>query len=701
MRKFTIHLVALAFLVLGWGGSATPAAAQEAQLLTPASNSGVCLTVPGADPADGTALQVTPCTGAANQQFVLARDGAWKALAGAGRARDGREMCVDHWPDNHAGGAVKVWPCRPSMQNDPQRWRRTTEGQYVSDARMCMEVRGTQVVVNACSVVAVQTLQARTVGRPAITRIDQGPWPVGGTLIVAGENLAAGTIGIALHPRDYNRNSTSYTGDRRIASRTAGEVRIDLSGVPAGSYTLALEIFDTSGREVLRRESPVVIGAPSVLGPPVVRQVGPHPATMGSTLYLDGESFAENVEVHLVAAGGARRTLPRGAAGVTFSRIHVTLPTDLQPGSYRVLAVNPTQSTSSAAHELLVLRAGQTAEGWAQEQRAAAEAEAIRRAHAEEQARLAAEARAAAAAGGRGARGAATRGEAARGGNIGDAPAEAGAPEAAGGDFQVAIVTATGMCLIPTADQPEAIVHVRPCPEGGAMYRIENGYVVTAGGNCITPGGEGSVPLRLRRCHGGRADGTVQQWYFHGNKLAQNAARSNLCMDVEGGSRRAGARVIWYECRNYQTPAENQRFSLGGAFRLGIWALASMPPNARDAVQGQNGAALFSNGTMVIAAGGGNVIAAGGGNVIAAGGGNVIAPGGGNVIAPGGGNVIAPGGGNVIAPGGGNVIAPGGGNLRIVNDPSLLIQGASVIASGGNNVIASGALNFTGQSRRN
>jgi hypothetical protein len=692
MRKPTIPLAAVAFLVLGWGGSATPAAAQEAQLLTPASSSGLCLTVPGTDPADGTPLQVTPCTGAANQQFVLARDGAWKALAGAGRARDGREMCVDHWPDNHAGGLVKVWPCRASMQNDPQRWRRTTEGQYVSDARMCMEVRGTQVVVNACSVVAVQTLQARAVGRPAITRIDQGPWPVDGTLIVAGENLAVGRIGIALHPRDYNRNSTSYPGDRQIVSRTAEEVRIDLSGVPAGSYTLALEIYDASGREVLLRESPVVIGAPSVLGPPVVRQVGPHPATLGSTLYLDGESFAENVEVHLVAAGGARRTLPRSAAGATFSRIHVTVPTDLQPGTYRVLAVNPTQSTSSAAHELLVLRAGQTAEGWAQEQRAAAEAEAIQRAHAEEQARLAAEARAAAAATGRGARGSTARGQAA-GGTIGNSPAEAAAPEAAGGDFPVAIVTATGMCLIPAADQPESIVHVRPCPEGGAMYRIENGYVVTAGGNCITPGGEGSVPLRLRRCHGGRANGTVQQWYFHGNKLAQNASRSNRCMDVEGGSRQAGARVIWYECRNYETPAENQRFSLGGAFRLGIWALAAMPPDAREAVQGQNGAALFSNGTMVIAAGGGNVIAAGGGNVIAAGGNNVIAP--------GGGNVIASGGNNVIAPGGGNVIAPGGGNLRVVNDPSLLIQGASVIASGGNNVIASGALNFTGQTGRN
>lgn len=243
--------------------------------------------------------------------------------------------------------------------------------------------------------------------------------------------------------------------------------------------------------------------------------------------------------------------------------------------------------------------------------------------------------------------------------------------EAASRTFDVAITTSNGMCLIPSADRPLAGVFVRLCAEGGAMYRIENGYVVTAEGNCLTPaaGWSAQRTIQLVRCRADRDDGTSQQWYFHANKLVQNAAHGNLCMDVQGGARQAGARVIAFGCRDYQTPAENQRFTLGGSFPLGLWALAQMPAAAQQAVQSERGAVLFSNGTWVIAAGGNNVIASGGNNVIAS--------------------------------GGNNVIAPGGNNLRVVPDPALLIQGASVIASGGNNVIASGALNLIGQAGGN
>ncbi|CAN5707478.1 hypothetical protein BH23GEM3_BH23GEM3_08740 [soil metagenome] len=668
MRNPSIILCAAGALAVGWG-VVTPAPAQEPQLLTLASNDKLCLSIPSADPADGTTLQVAACTGAAPQQFVLTREGALKALAGSGRTRDGREMCVDHWPDYNAGGAVKVWPCRGSMQNDPQRWRLTTEKQYVSDARLCMEVRGSQLAVSSCSVSAGQTFQPRTVGKPVITRVDPGPWPVNGTLLVQGENLAAGTLGVSLTPRDYNRNGTSYSGDRRITARTAQEVRMDLAGVPSGSYTLAVEIFDAGGREVLLHRADVVIGAPSAMGPPVVRQVGPKPANMGREIYLEGESFADDVEVHLVAESGARHTLPRGSGGPSFNRIQVTVPSGLQPGTYGVLAMNPSQQTSSGTHEILVLRAGQSLEEWEGEKRAAAEAEAIRKAMETEQARTAEEE--------------ARRRQAEEAARAEEAPRTA--PDASPVAFNVAITTASGMCLTPDADRAGARVTVRLCSDGGAMYRIENGYAVTANGNCLTPVARMQNAIVLQRCMDGRRDGTMQQWYFHGNKLAQNAARANLCMDIQGASKQAGARVIGFECKNYENPAENQRFSIGGSFPLGPWALAQMPAAAQQALQSQGGAALFSNGTWVIAAGGGNVIAAGGGNVIAAGGGNVIAA--------GGGNVIASGGGNVIASGGGNVISLGGNNLRIVQDPTLLIQGASVIAAGGGNVIAAGALN--------
>jgi hypothetical protein len=274
-----------------------------------------------------------------------------------------------------------------------------------------------------------------------------------------------------------------------------------------------------------------------------------------------------------------------------------------------------------------------------------------------------------------------------------EAARAAAARVAAEGPYDVAITTAAGMCLVPPADRAGATVYVRPCTEGGAMYRIENGYVVTAGGNCLTPSARGVLLVQLARCRTGRPDGSPQQWYFHPNKLVQNAARANLCLDVEGESRQAGARVLAYECRSYESPPANQRFLPGGAFRLGLWALVPMTPEARRAVLEENGAALFSNGTLVIAAGGGNVIAAGGGNVIAAGGGNVISSGGNNVISSGGNNVISSGGNNVISSGGNNVISSGGNNLRVVQDPSLLIQGASVIASGGGNVIAAGGGN--------
>ncbi|HEX2210278.1 MAG TPA: RICIN domain-containing protein, partial [Longimicrobium sp.] len=236
------------------------------------------------------------------------------------------------------------------------------------------------------------------------------------------------------------------------------------------------------------------------------------------------------------------------------------------------------------------------------------------------------------------------------------------------GAYSLAI-TAGSLCLTPDGDRDGAPVRLRPCAEGGAMFRIENGYVATAGGRCLDWGDPGG-PIHLMPCKPGRPERSSQQWYFHGNKLVQNALRDDICMDVQGERIQAGTPVIAYACRDYRQPPSHQRFYPGGQY-----SFLSLPPGIRQALQQAGGGpedpawVLMSDGSRVISAGGGNVISAGGGNVISA------------------------GSGNVISAGGGNVVSAGGLNLRVVNDPGQLLRGAQVISAGSGNVVSAGGLN--------
>ena len=97
-----------------------------------------------------------------------------------------------------------------------------------------------------------------------------------------------------------------------------------------------------------------------------------------------------------------------------------------------------------------------------------------------------------------------------------------------------------------------------------------------------------------------------QQWYLHGTGQIQNVA-SNLCLDVRGGGRGAGAQIISWDC----TGESNQLFRfeaadpVGGLASLGIDpnATASPPPSGGRAVGSGRGAEVIShNGSADIPA---------------------------------------------------------------------------------------------------
>ncbi|HEU4631248.1 MAG TPA: IPT/TIG domain-containing protein [Gemmatimonadaceae bacterium] len=497
---------------------------------------------------------------------------------------------------------------------------------------------------------------------PTVTAVGPDPAPVGGTLIVRGDHFDAPALYARLLARDPGSRLSSYLRDEDL-TRTRTELRIRLADVPPGSYTLRIEAEDAQRHTYATIERPVVVGAPTRLGAPTIARTGPSiVSTNGGTLTVYGTNFADDARVTLAPPGGAPRVLAR-APNRTASRtqLSVLVPANLPPGTHTLRVENPGAGTPAARRALVVRHPGQVA-------RRATQGEF-----------------------GGGATAPVTPpGRRPRGGRPGRPSPRP--PAAAPRSHTLAIVANSNLCLVPDADRDGAVVRLQPCSKGGAMYQLQNGYVRTAGDRCLDWGTEGG-PIHLMPCKAGTPDRTSQQWYFHGNKLAQNALNPGICMDVEREQTRAGTRVIAYRCKSYDNPATNQRFYPGGLFTwLQVLSGANLSPADQTelarSVQRGGGAAVFSNNARVISAGSGNVIAAGGGNVIAAGAGNVIAS--------GGANVIASGGANVIASGGANVIASGALNLRAVGDPSTLFRGSSVISAGGLNVISSGALNLIG-----
>lgn len=213
--------------------------------------------------------------------------------------------------------------------------------------------------------------------------------------------------------------------------------------------------------------------------------------------------------------------------------------------------------------------------------------------------------------------------------------------QAAAYDYTAAIVTENNNCLVPGGDRA---IYVMKCTEGGARYSIVDGRVRTADGYCFDHGvvkganpGNGARQVKLVPCHSGKS----QQWYFITSgknlNLAQNAANTDVCMNIEGGNDRPGGKLLVYNC-GFGHTAANERFYLGG--KLNSAQRNQLPPSLVGQLNG-GGSATYGNGVRLVASGGGNLVAAGGGNLVAAGGGNLANAGGMNLVAAGGGNIVA------------------------------------------------------------
>jgi Ricin-type beta-trefoil lectin domain len=211
---------------------------------------------------------------------------------------------------------------------------------------------------------------------------------------------------------------------------------------------------------------------------------------------------------------------------------------------------------------------------------------------------------------------------------------------AANYDFAAAIVTENNNCLIPGGDRG---IYVMKCTQGGARYSIVDGRVRTADGLCFDHGvvkgsnpGNNARHIKLVPCHSGKS----QVWYFMTSgtnvNLAQNAANSDVCMNIEGNNDRPGTRLLVWNC-GFNRTGPGERFYLGG--RVSANQLRQIPQSTINKLA-TGGSAMYPNGVRLVAAGGGNLVAAGGGNLVAAGGGNLVAAGGGNIVAAGGGNLV-------------------------------------------------------------
>lgn len=207
---------------------------------------------------------------------------------------------------------------------------------------------------------------------PIITAISPNPVPVGGTVIVAGDNFRPAAGG----PDEFFAALVTPAGARFnavVQSRTRTQLQLGLAGVPQGSYALEVHALNTGREASVRSQATVVVGSPTVLGPPTIASVGPTPVTTrGATMYVTGTNFDEQAEVTLVPPAGAGDVLTLARApnqARTPERLYVRLPALAYPGTYTLRVRNPEGPV--AEHALVVQHIEQ-----AQVDRAVAEARA-------------------------------------------------------------------------------------------------------------------------------------------------------------------------------------------------------------------------------------------------------------------------------------------------------------------------------------
>ncbi|TAD82098.1 MAG: hypothetical protein EAY70_04030 [Sphingomonadales bacterium] len=233
----------------------------------------------------------------------------------------------------------------------------------------------------------------------------------------------------------------------------------------------------------------------------------------------------------------------------------------------------------------------------------------------------------------------------------------------------IASYHAQGRCLDMRASDRQLLLW--KCHGGSnQIFRFVSGnYGMISLGDqrCLTIGASSGAPATVQPC----TNASTQRFGFQSNGTLRN--ENGLCLDIEGGARGDGARILSYSCHG----GTNQQWYPG------IYA-RSAALGIRDAAQfqGRSNARAFLRSSSFS---GGNIVASGGGNIVAGGAGNLIANDGAGIVAGGAGNMLARFGGGIVASGGGNIVAGGAGNLLPGNWSFFSGAGAGIIAGGAGN----------------
>ncbi|MFI6694368.1 ricin-type beta-trefoil lectin domain protein [Streptomyces sp. NPDC050433] len=141
--------------------SVTPATAAVAAVGTITGLGGKCVDVAGANPADGTAVQLYDCNSSAAQQWDIASDGSIRALG----------KCLDVKDNGTANGSVlQLWSCTGAAN---QKWTVSAARDIVNpQADKCMDAtgnssaNGTRLQLWTCTGAANQKWTAPSGGNP-------------------------------------------------------------------------------------------------------------------------------------------------------------------------------------------------------------------------------------------------------------------------------------------------------------------------------------------------------------------------------------------------------------------------------------------------------------------------------------------------------------------------------------------------------
>lgn len=154
-----LALLAMPLVAVASTMSATPATAAVAAVGTITGIGGKCVDVAGANPADGTAVQLYDCNGSAAQQWDVASDGTIRALG----------KCLDVKDNGTANGSVlQLWACSGAAN---QKWTVSAARDIVNtQADKCLDAtgnssaNGTRLQLWTCTGAANQKWTAPTGG---------------------------------------------------------------------------------------------------------------------------------------------------------------------------------------------------------------------------------------------------------------------------------------------------------------------------------------------------------------------------------------------------------------------------------------------------------------------------------------------------------------------------------------------------------